>query len=68
MNKKQAQIKLTAILSNQKTVSVAKLSKLLEALKTEEEIDYLQARLKKNERTISKMNAEIQKWKGRVVK
>ncbi|MGE6370622.1 hypothetical protein ACQKDB_15960 [Planococcus kocurii] len=67
MNKKQAQIKLTAILSNQKTVSVAKLSKLLEALKTKEEIDYLQARLKKNERKMSKMSAEIQKWKGRVV-
>ncbi|KAA0956653.1 hypothetical protein FQ085_11715 [Planococcus sp. ANT_H30] len=66
MNKKQAQIQLTAILSNQKTVSVAKLSKLLEALKTEEEIDYLQGRLKKNERTMSKMSAEIQKWKGRV--
>ncbi|AQU79744.1 hypothetical protein [Planococcus faecalis] len=66
MNKKQAQIKLTAILSNQKTVSVAKLSKLLEALKTEQEIEYLKGRLKKNEKTISKMSAEIHKRKGRV--
>lgn len=71
MNKKQAQKELLTILRNQKTISIPKLAKLLNALDVNldgdnREIKFLKNHVKVLERKMARMGLDLKKWKERV--